>query len=99
MKTFSDSGRFRLCHGFFTENVDSLNGQGCQMVYFDTKNSNLGKFWRALESKMWVYFIPIWNILLQLGKFYGNLVHFSCFGLLYQEKAGNLGQQSNQNRY
>jgi hypothetical protein len=22
--------------------------QGCQMVYFQTKNSNLGKFWRVL---------------------------------------------------
>jgi hypothetical protein len=26
------------------------------MVYFQTKNPNLGKFWRALESKMLVYF-------------------------------------------
>jgi hypothetical protein len=23
--------------------------QGCQMVCFQTKNPNLGKFWRALE--------------------------------------------------
>jgi hypothetical protein len=23
--------------------------QGCQMVSFQTKNPNLGKFWRALE--------------------------------------------------
>jgi hypothetical protein len=22
--------------------------RGCQMVYFQTKNSNLGKFWRGL---------------------------------------------------
>jgi hypothetical protein len=27
--------------------------QGCQMVCFQTKNTNLGKFWRALD----------WNIL------------------------------------
>jgi hypothetical protein len=26
--------------------------QGCQMVSFQTKNPNLGKFWRALEWKM-----------------------------------------------
>jgi hypothetical protein len=25
--------------------------QGCQMVYFQTKNPDLGKFWRALELK------------------------------------------------
>jgi hypothetical protein len=23
--------------------------QGCQMVYFQTQNPNLGRFWRALE--------------------------------------------------
>jgi hypothetical protein len=26
--------------------------QGCQMVCFQTKDSNLGKFWKALEWKM-----------------------------------------------
>jgi hypothetical protein len=26
--------------------------QGCQMVYFHTKNLNLGIFWRALEWEM-----------------------------------------------
>jgi hypothetical protein len=34
--------------------------QGCRMVYFHT---NLGKFWRALEWKMLVYFMITWNIL------------------------------------
>jgi hypothetical protein len=24
--------------------------QGCQMVYFQTKNQNLGKFWREMEN-------------------------------------------------
>jgi hypothetical protein len=28
--------------------------QGCQMVYFLTKNCNLGTFWRALQLKMLV---------------------------------------------
>jgi hypothetical protein len=27
------------------------------MVYFQTKNPNLGKFWRALEWKLLVYFV------------------------------------------
>jgi hypothetical protein len=33
-------------------NIDTLYTpfeQGCQMVYFQTKNPNLGKFWSALE--------------------------------------------------
>jgi hypothetical protein len=33
------------------------------MVYFHTKNLNLGKFWRALEFKLLVFFIFIWYIL------------------------------------
>jgi hypothetical protein len=37
--------------------------QGCQMIYFQTKNPNLGKFWRALKWKMLTYFTAIWNIL------------------------------------
>jgi hypothetical protein len=37
--------------------------QGCQMVYFQTKNPNLGKFWRALKWKMLVYFKVISIIL------------------------------------
>jgi hypothetical protein len=31
--------------------------QGCQMVYFETKNPNLDIFWRALEWKMFEYFM------------------------------------------
>jgi hypothetical protein len=34
--------------------------QGCQMVYFQTKNPNLGKFWRALDWKMLVDFMALW---------------------------------------
>jgi hypothetical protein len=50
--------------------------QGCQMVYFQTKNPNLGKFWRALDWKMLIYFMAIWNILWRFGIFYDHLVHF-----------------------
>jgi hypothetical protein len=32
-------------------------GQGCQMVCFQTKNPNLGKFGRALDWKMFIYFM------------------------------------------
>jgi hypothetical protein len=37
--------------------------QGCQMVSFQTENPNLGKFWRALERRMLIYFMTILNIL------------------------------------
>jgi hypothetical protein len=36
--------------------------QGCQMVSFQTQNPNLGKFWSALDWKMLIYFMAIWNI-------------------------------------
>jgi hypothetical protein len=37
----------------------------------------LGKFWRALEWKMWLYFMTIWNILRPFGIFCGRLVKFA----------------------
>jgi hypothetical protein len=37
--------------------------QDCQMVSFQTKNPNLGIFWRILELKMLLYILVIWNIL------------------------------------
>jgi hypothetical protein len=43
--------------------------QGCQMVLFQTKNPNLGKFWRALEGNKLIYFRAIWNIYGYLGYF------------------------------
>jgi hypothetical protein len=59
-------------------------------TYFQTKNSNLGKFWRVLQCKMLVYVMAIRSILLPFvihcGHFFGI---FSRFGLLYQEKSGN----------
>jgi hypothetical protein len=51
-------------------------GQGCQMVSFQTQNPNLGKFWRALDWKMLIYFMAIWIILQTFGIFYNHLVHF-----------------------
>jgi hypothetical protein len=46
------------------------------MVCFQTKNPNLGKFWRILECKMLVYFVSIWSILRPWEIFYGRLVYF-----------------------
>jgi hypothetical protein len=67
------------------------------MVCFQTKNPNLGKFWRVLQWKMMVYFMDTWTVLRSFGIFYGhlvyvvrgNLVYFSRFGILYLEKSGN----------
>jgi hypothetical protein len=50
------------------------------MVYFQTKNPNLGNFWSALDWKMSVFFIVIWNILRIFGILYGHLVHLCLFG-------------------
>jgi hypothetical protein len=52
--------------------IYNIGRQGCQMVYFQTKNTNLGKFWKALKSKMSEYFMAIWNILWPFGTFYGH---------------------------
>jgi hypothetical protein len=62
------------------------------MVYFRTKNSNLGKFWRAYEWTVLVNFMVIWNILRSFGMFYNSVVVwciFPRFGIFNQEKSGN----------
>jgi hypothetical protein len=41
-----------------------------------TQNSNLGKFWKALQWKMLVYLMAILFILLPFCSFYGHFVHF-----------------------
>jgi hypothetical protein len=53
--------------------------QGCQMVYFLTKNPNLGDFLRILRLKMLVYLRDIWSILQPFGIRYEHLVHFGIF--------------------
>jgi hypothetical protein len=68
------------------DNLAQASKQGCQMVYFETKNPNFGKFWRASKWKILVYV------------FYGHFkIHREFhivsprFGILYQEKYGNPG--------
>jgi hypothetical protein len=39
---------------FVTTEKES-DSQSCQMVYLHTKNPNLGKFWRALDWKIFIY--------------------------------------------
>jgi hypothetical protein len=68
------------------------------MVCFQTKNQNLGKFWRVLLWKILVYFMTIWSMLRPLEIFYGRLVYFLIiwhsfprFGILDERKSGNPG--------
>jgi hypothetical protein len=70
--------------------------QCCQMGYFQTKNPNVGLFWRALDWKILIYFIAIGNILWTFGIFYDHLVHFVFilvhfvrFWYLATRKSGN----------
>jgi hypothetical protein len=70
-------------------NCTKMRLQGCQMAYFRTKNPNLGKFLKDLRWSVLVCFMAIWYILWPLSTFYGNLVYFSRFGMLYQEISGN----------
>jgi hypothetical protein len=57
----------------------NVANQGCQMVCFQTKNPNLGKFSRVLQWKVLVYFMTIWSILRPLEICYGHLAYFSPF--------------------
>jgi hypothetical protein len=40
------------------------------------------------------YFTDIWELLCPFGTFCVDLVHFSGFGITYQEKSGNPGVSS-----
>jgi hypothetical protein len=61
-----------------------LSVQGCQMVCFQTKNPNLGKFRRSLDWKMFKYFMAIWVILWTLGIFYDRLLSFVFIWYLFR---------------
>jgi hypothetical protein len=64
---------FSLISSFF---LFSRALQDCQTVYFQTKNPNLGKFWRGSDWKMLINFRAIWNTLRAFGIFYDHWVHF-----------------------
>jgi hypothetical protein len=63
--TIRSQGRYENLNIFLYILISSnlLQHQGCQMVCFQTKNPNLGKFWRVLQWKILVYFMTIWSIL------------------------------------
>jgi hypothetical protein len=49
--------------------VEDALKQGCHMAYFQTKNPDLGKFWRVLQWKMFLYYMAICSILWLFGIF------------------------------
>jgi hypothetical protein len=77
----------------FSDDIFVGSSVACQMVYFQTKNPNLGKFWRALDLQKCIHFTDIWDLLRSLGTFCVHLVHFSNFGIMDQEKSGNPGRR------
>jgi hypothetical protein len=62
---------------------------GCQMVCFQTKNTNLGKFWRVLRWKTLVYFEVIWSNLWPSGHRYFTVIWYN-FPVLVSRKQKNL---------
>jgi hypothetical protein len=52
------------------------------MVYFQTKNPNLGKFWSVLQ-----HFVAIWSILLPFRILNGHMVYFVVI-LVYFSRFG-----------
>jgi hypothetical protein len=67
------------------------------MAYFQTKNPNLGKFWRSLELKRFAlfygrleYLATIWYILWSFGYYLEAIWYiFPRFGIFCKERSGN----------
>jgi hypothetical protein len=79
------------CYNCWTD-LGGLLIQGCQMAYFPTKNPNFGKFWRALEWKMLVYFMANWYNLWPFSIVCCHFVIFSHFWYVWtKQKSGNPG--------
>jgi hypothetical protein len=66
------------------------------LIFKPPPQKNLGKFWRALEWKILVYFgMVIWNILRLFGTIYGYwvmwyFVYFPRFGIMCQANLATL---------
>jgi hypothetical protein len=70
--------------------------QGCQMVSFQTQNTNLGKISRAFYwKKVGIFFghfefnTAIWYILWPFGSLVAIWYIFPKFGIFRREKSGN----------
>jgi hypothetical protein len=89
MEVVSSSLPFLFLSFFSAKNglalLISASVQGCQMVYFQTKNHNLGKFLKVLQLQIlvffghFVYFTVKRYILQKFGTFCGHPVYFFPF--------------------
>jgi hypothetical protein len=75
--------------------------QCCQMVYFQTKNSILGKFWGVEQKKdvgkfygHFDYFTANWYILWSFGIFCGLLVYFHLLVCCTKKNLATLVRQA-----
>jgi hypothetical protein len=64
------------------------------MVYFQTKPSNFGILWKALEFNFFIYFMTVWYSMWLFALSSSHLLYFPHFGMLYQAKSGNPGMYS-----
>jgi hypothetical protein len=89
---------YRCSDAYIGQTIGRLK-QSCQMVYFQTQNPYLGKFWKVLQWKMlvflkpfclfygeMVYFMAIWYSLWSFGIFCGHLVYFFKFWYVVARK-------------
>jgi hypothetical protein len=72
-----------VMYSFVFVHVWLTHDQGCQMACFETKNPNLGKFWRDLQIKIKVYFMATWSLLKLFGIFCDHLVYLWLFGIFF----------------
>jgi hypothetical protein len=80
LKSFPSSKPTKITFQDRHQNLFLTREQYCQMLYFQTKIINLGKFWRALEWKKLVYFMVIWQFWYILWPFCNIiLVYFPPF--------------------
>jgi hypothetical protein len=82
---------FRRLYVHIPPGLKVSSQQGCRMVYFQTKNSNLDKFWRELQRKTSIYALFVYLFydhlvyFIDVGYIFGYLVYISRFGMLYHE--------------
>jgi hypothetical protein len=60
---------------------------GCQMVYFQTKNPNLGKFWRVL----------LWKVSVFCFTYFMAIISWSFGKYIFHFGSGNPGHVSEEN--
>jgi hypothetical protein len=79
-------GRTRLGPYKTAIRIVFLAYHGCQMVCMQTKNSNLGNFWRAFEWKMLAYFWPFGiHTLRSFGILYGPLLYLVAIWYIFSQ--------------